>query len=215
MATGYGFNDRFMIATSPWLMGYYNLTNIAFRYRQPIDQDRFWGAQLAYFKDNPSLGKTYKMEAIGLWALYRFRVNAAYRCVLSLNYFNFMDDTIPFSLRRWNLNSPKDPHQLTVSTLNEIGMTSHLRFFIEFGLLGINFQTPNYHFGTSLAYRWSESAYAQFGLSATGYISNVTRSAYNQVYKTLSADATSTVDFNSVYRNSVAVHPEVQVQFQF
>lgn len=214
-ALGYGFNDRFMVATSPWLMGYYNLTNLVLRYRQPIDSDRFWGAQLAYFKNNDSFGKIYKMEAVGLWALYRVRINAAYRCVFSLNYFNFLDDTVPFSLRRWNLNNPKDKSQFTMTTLNEIGMTNQLRFFIEFGLLGLNYQIPNYHFGASLAYRWSESAYAQLGLSATGYISNITRSAYNQVYQTLSQDSASTVDFNSVYRNSVAVHPEVQIQFQF
>lgn len=214
IALGYGITDRFMIATSPWLISYYNLNNLIIRYRAPIDMDRFWGTQIAYFKDNPSFGKTYKMEAYGFWGLYRYRVNAAYRVVASLNYFYFKDSTIPFSLKRWDLSNISNPSQFTISTLNEVGITKTLRLFVEFGFLGVNYSTPNYHFGTSLAYRWDDG-YMQLGLSGTGYISNMTKSAYNQIFNQTVNNPAATMDFDSVYRNSVAIHPEVQLQWQF
>lgn len=213
-ALAYGVNDYLTVATSPWLIGYYNLTNVVVRYRNPLDENRFWGLQLGYFKDNPSFGKTYKMEAYGAWALYRFRVSSAYRIVTSLNYFYFKDSTIPFSLKRWDLSSLNNPSQWTLSTLHEVGITRTLRVFMEFGVLGVNYSSPNYHFGTSLAYR-GEDWYLQLGLSATGYISNVTKSAYNQIFTQTASNPNAVMDFDTVYRNSVAVHPEVQFQYQF
>lgn len=215
MALGYGITDRLTVATSPWLIGFYNLNNLVLRYRQPLGRYRFWGVQMGYFKDNSSLGKTYKMEAMGLWGLYRIRLTPSYRIVLSLNYFNFMDDTVPFSLRRWDLANVDNKGQWTFSTLNEIGITKLLRFFVETGVLAFNYSSPNYHFGTSAAYRWSDEGYIQLGLSATGYLSHATRSAYNQVFQQHGRDPNAVIDFPSVYENSVAIHPEIQMQWEF
>jgi hypothetical protein len=213
MALGYGFTNEVMLATSPWLMAFYNLQNWALRYRSP-SLDPTWGLQAAYFQSDPKLGKTYEMRATGAWLLWRKRFTSSYRLVLSLNNFYFFDDTRPFSLRRWSLGSRTDEKsQWTFSTLHEMGTGGPIRLFVEAGILGFTYSNPNYHFGASGAYRW-KGGYIQFGLSATGYLSNINKSAYNQVYNELNGTG-ATISFESVYRNSVAVHPEVQVQFLF
>lgn len=214
MALGYGISNELMVATSPWLIGFYNMTNLEVRWRSK-ELDPTWGLQGGYFKTDPSLGKVYKMEAGALWALYRRRVSPNYRVVFSFNSFYFMNDDAPFSLRRWSLGDRNSEKlQLTFTTLHELGTGGPFRFYMEAGILGFNYKYPNYHFGASGGYRWT-SGYVQFGLSATGYLNYMTRSAYNQVYNDYQGTPGAQVSFNSVYRNSVAVHPEVQVQFLF
>ncbi|PWU18442.1 MAG: hypothetical protein C5B49_07195 [Bdellovibrio sp.] len=210
---GYGLTDQLMLATSPWLAGYYNLASLLMRFRQPIDVRRSWGIQLGYFKNSDALGHVYKMEAGGLWLLYRYRVNGNYRVVFSFNYYRFMNDDVPFSLRRWDLGNVAEKNQLALSTLHEVVVDKNIRFNLELGILGLNYHYPNYHFGASSAFLWGDG-YFQIGLSATGYISNITKSAYNQVFMQYYS-STASVDFQSVYQNSVAVHPEIQLQQQF
>lgn len=214
MALGYGFTDEVMLAVSPWLMGLYNMNNVALRVRSKTN-DPAWGFQGAYFKTNKSLGNVYKMEALGGWGLWRKRVTNTYRVIFSLNLFYFMDDEIPFSLRRWSLGSKdQEKSQWTFTTLHEMGTGGPFRLYVEAGVLGFTYSYPNYHFGASGAYRW-KTGFVQFGLSATGYLAYLTRSAYNQVYTEFRDSSTAMVEFQSAYKNSVAVHPEVQVQFLF
>lgn len=214
MALGYGFSNEVMAAVSPWLMSLYNMNNLAIRVRGK-DADPAWGFQGAYFKTDKSLGKVYDMEATGLWGLWRKRLTNSYRVVFSLNYFYFNNDNVPFSLRRWSLGDRgNEKSQWTFTTLHEMGTGGPFRLYVEAGILGFTYKYPNYHFGASWAYRWKHG-YFQFGLSATGYLSYLTRSAYNQVYTQYKDSATATMDFNSAYKNSVAVHPELQIQFMF
>lgn len=126
---------------------------------------------------------------------------------------HFSNYRVPFSLKRWSFNQTEPAGQLSFTTLQEVATTAKTRINIEFGVIGLNYHYPNYHFGASTAYRFTDG-YIQFGLSATGYIANITKSAYNQVYSEFS-NANASYDFQTVYKNSVAVHPEVQLQLFF
>ncbi len=214
MALGYGITNEVMVATSPWLIGLYNMNNLVVRARTK-EIDPTWGLQGGYFKTDKALGNVYKMEAIGLWGLWRKRVTNNYRVIFSLNYFYFKDDEVPFSIRRWSLGDrTNEKSQWTMTTLHEMGTGGPFRLYVEVGLLGFTYQYPNYHFGASGGYRW-KNGYFQFGLSATGYLSYMTRSAYNQVYNQYRDSSTASLEFSTAYKNSVAVHPELQIQFMF
>lgn len=213
MALGYGITRELTIAASPWLWGFYNMNNFVARYQAQPDRAESWGAELGYFKDNQSLGHTYQMEATSLWLLYRTRVSRFHRIHWSLNYMYFQDSTVPFSLKRWSFNESEPKEQISFTTLQEVATTPNTRLCVEAGIIGLNYHLMNYHFGASTAYRF-EGGYIQFGLSATGYLGNITKSAYNQVYNKYMSDGT-TIEFASVYKNSVAVHPEIQLQLLF
>lgn len=213
MFAGGGLSDKVSVGTSPWMLGFYNMQNLIARYQDDPGRQKSWGAQLAYFKTDQSLGKTYDMEAAGAWALYRTQIGRSHRLHLSLNYFHFMNSRVPFSLKRWSFNEKEPQGQWSLTTLQEIVTTLHTRVCLEFGVLGLNYHYPNYHFGASTAYRF-DGGYIQFGLSATGYFSNMTKSAYNHVYNEWSAN-NAKMDFPSVYKNSVAIHPEIQLQLFF
>lgn len=213
MAMGVGLSNELTFAISPWLVGFYNMTNANLRYQATPKLAESWGLQLSYFKDNPSYGKLYKMEAYSVWLNYRTRVSRFHRVHWSLNYMHFSDFKVPFSLKRWSFNETEPQGQLSFTTLQEIATTPSTRVSLEFGVIGLNYHYPNYHFGASTAWRF-EGGYLQFGLSATGYFTNMTKSAYNQVYNDYKQSGAS-LDFTSVYKNSVAVHPEVQLQLFF
>jgi hypothetical protein len=211
-AMGVGLSDDAMIVTSPWLLGYYNMMNFVIRLKVP-DFDPKWGYQFGYFKTQPSLGKTYKMEAYGGWLVHRFRISQFYRIGVSLNYFHYLNEEVPWSLKRrsYSRNEASEKGQWSLTTLHEVTTGSPVRLNIEAGVLGLTSHYPNYHFGASVGYRWSKG-FIQIGLSATGYFQNMTKSAYNQVYPQYKDNPNATIDFNSAYLNSVAVHPELQFQ---
>ncbi|MBX3016731.1 MAG: hypothetical protein KF767_02490 [Bdellovibrionaceae bacterium] len=213
MVVGVGLSDRYTVAVSPWLLGFYNMNNLSLRFQADPQKAESWGFQASYFKDNPEIGKLYKMEAGSLWLNYRSRVSRFHRIHWSLNYMHFMNMDVPFSLKRWSFNDSEPQGQLSFTTLQEIATTPHTRVALEFGAIGLNYRYPNYHFGASTAYRF-EGGYIQFGLSATGYFTNITRSAYNQVYNEYMKKDPK-LDFTAVYKNSVAVHPEIQLQLFF
>lgn len=213
MVFGVGLTRKWMVAVSPWLLGFYNMDNFSLRYQADPQKSESWGFQASYFKDNPQYGKLYKMEAGSLWLNYRTRVSRFHRIHWSLNYMHFANYQVPFSLKRWSFNEVEPQGQASFTTLQEIATTPNTRVCLEFGVLGLNYHYPNYHFGASTAYRF-EGGYLQFGLSATGYFTNITRSAYNQVYNEYVREGTK-LEFGAVYKNSVAVHPEVQLQLFF
>lgn len=213
MVVGVGITDRWTFALSPWLIGFYNMNNASLRYQAEPHKAESWGFQASYFKDNPSFGKLYKMEAGSLWLNYRTRVSRFHRIHWSLNYMHFMNMDVPFSLKRWSFNDTEPQGQLSFTSLQEIATTPSTRVALEFGVIGLNYRYANYHFGASTAYRF-EGGYIQFGLSATGYFTNITKSAYNQVYNEYMRTNRS-LDFSAVYKNSVAVHPEIQLQLFF
>jgi hypothetical protein len=213
MAVGVGLSNEITFAISPWLVGFYNMTNANLRYQATPKKSESWGLQLSYFKDNPDYGKLYKMEATSLWLNYRTQLSRAHRIHWSVNYMHFSDFRVPFSLKRWSFNETEPQGQVSFTTLQEIATTAHTRVSLEFGVIGLNYHYPNYHFGASTALRF-DGGYLQFGLSASGYFTNMTKSAYNQVYNEYQQSGAS-LDFTSVYKNSVAVHPEVQLQFFF
>lgn len=213
MVMGVGVTDRWTLAISPWLVGFYNMNNASIRYQADPQRAESWGFQASYFKNNPDFGKLYQMEAGSLWLNYRTRVSRFHRVHWSLNYMHFANYQVPFSLKRWSFNETEPQGQLSFTSLQEIATTPHTRVALEFGVIGLNYHYPNYHFGASTAYRF-EGGYLQFGLSATGYFTNMTRSAYNQVYNEYVREDRK-LDFTAVYKNSVAIHPEVQLQLFF
>lgn len=212
-AVGVGLSRSLMFAISPWLIGFYNMSNYALRYQSQPGKAESWGAQLAYFKSDPAFGKLYKMDATSLWLQYRTRVSRFHRVHWSLNYMHFQNYQVPFSLKRWSFNPVEPQGQLSFTTLQEVATTPNTRVSLELGVIGLNYHYPNYHFGASTAFRF-DGGYVQFGLSATGYFANISKSAYNQVYTDL-INTSARLDFASVYQNSVAVHPEIQLQLFF
>jgi len=213
MALGVGLTKELTFAVSPWLFGFYNMANANIRYQNQPARAESWGFQFSYFKSDESYGKLYKMDASSLWLNYRTRVSRFHRVHWSLNYMHFTNYQVPFSLKRWSFYQTEPQGQLSFTTLQEVATTPFTRVSLEMGIIGLNYHYPNYHFGASTAFRF-EGGYLQFGLSATGYFTNITRSAYNQVYNEYKQSAAA-LDFTSVYKNSVAVHPEVQLQLFF
>lgn len=212
-AIGVGLSKELTFAISPWLLGFYNMSNANIRYQAHPGRAESWGLQLGYFKSDKSLGKLYQMEATSLWLNYRTRISRVHRVHWSLNYMHFSDYTVPFSLKRWSFSEVEPRGQVSFTTLQEIATTPNTRVQLELGVIGLNYHYANYHFGASTAYRF-EGGYVQFGFSATGYLANITKSAYNQVYNEYQQNG-ATLDFTSVYKNSVAVHPEIQLQLFF
>ena len=209
---GCGTSTGINIVTSPFLYLNYNMNNIILRWSPTSGIENDYAIQYAYFKTFDEKNHTYQMEAHSFWLMKRFNFTENYNLYLGFNHMQFIDDTAPFSLRREPFNGQMG--QSTVFSLNELLITPKVSFFVEFAILGLNFVYPNFHFGTSMAYRSSEHVLWQFGLSATGLIAYAANATYNtqyQSYKNQKAYFT----FDDTYMMAVSVHPEINWQYFF
>jgi len=163
MATG--LTDSLTVATSPWLLGLYNMPNVIVRTKVDLDKNFALGLQGGYMKTQEYLQNSYQMEASYFNALLSFKISRQLTTHLQLNTMNFINDERPFSIR---VSKPTKPLQVSVSMLNEISIfkkyKNELGVGIELGRIGVNEILPYNHLGFSL-FRKVNGILVQLGVS--------------------------------------------------
>ena len=213
-ALAYGYSDKVVLATSPWLYYNYNMTSAIVRY--PVTKLRDWElrGQSAYFKTYSSSYEIYHMEALSQHLTLGKKINSSFVVHYNLSYMYFLDETKPFSLRREPLNN--DPGQWTFTALFEAPLTKDFGLLGEIGVLGLNYHYPQAVMGASLQLGLNQWL-LQFGFSMTGTIdsyfssdkidNNEVEYSPNGFYYPSRRYARASRDFS--------VHPEIQIQYYF
>jgi len=206
---GYGLTDHLLIATSPWIYSNYNMSNLALKYTNSLNDRWNYVSQTIYFKTFNGFSNRYKMESIMTSLGVSTQISKDVEVTFNFNYMFYWDETLPFSLRRETLND--QPYQYNFTALFEFMPESDLGVLIELGALGINYKYPQVISGFSVHYKMSHFL-IQLGISITGtpksYF-NSTRYDYNQ--HKISKEF---IDEESVKRD-FSIHPEIQLQYFF
>jgi hypothetical protein len=207
----YGVTDHVMLATSPWLYANYNMNSVLLRTRMEINETEQWGVQLAYFKTQRIFPNIFEMEAYGLWLTRQNRIQDNYSLTYGVNVLHFLNDNIPFSLRRASFDSSKT--QISLISLHEFLVSSSYGILAEVAVIGPNFVYPNLHWGVSFHYR-NNWFLGQIGLSTSGFLS---RLGQQNVSINFNAGHGQTVqmEYDEYYKNAVVPHPEIQIQFYY
>jgi hypothetical protein len=204
--------DDIVIGTSPWMYFDYNMYTLVVRQGKQIDEKSRLGWQMIYFKtdrDSSFISDGYQMEAFSGNLTYTRRLNNRFALHFNYNHMYFLDETVPFSLRREPFND--DTFQSTVTLLAEVQGTSDWGFLGEIGVLGLNYVYPQTILGLSTNYK-SNNYLVQFGFNITStpkalFISpRVDANNYNNGRLT-----------NDRYdgKNDFSIHPEIQFQYTF
>lgn len=207
---GAALGNRVTLGFSPWLVFDYNMPNLVLRAQLPLTKQLPSTLQLMYLKTASIFLKRYSMEAIGLWWTLLFEVSNIYRIHTGPQVFVFLEEAVPFSLRREPYKN--DAYQWSWTSLHEVTLSPTWSFQGEFALVGMNYWYPNLHFGTSLVKKYPHWI-LQAGLSATGIAAYLNRGVH-QVYNAYK-DTGATFSVEDTYRAAVSVHPEVQIQWIF
>jgi len=208
-------------AISPFLLKFYNMSNIFVKYRFRESDSFNHTAQVSYFNTfnkRTNGGYLYVMEAIfGNYILtYKYSPDFKFHLNTILNYY--INDEFPFSIRRPTVK--RSMTQLNISGLLESRLTKRLSLLGEVGLLHILDSYPRLHTGASLGYSL-DNFYFQFGFSMTSTIGGLFvspgQSERNDYQQQLLRDG---VGYNTSMRESLikedfAVHPELTVQYIF
>lgn len=133
----------------------------------------------------------------------------------NLKYSYFLNDEMPYSLR---MDPGEDSirDQVDISTLMKIPLEQKVSLALESGVLGANYKNPYAHFGASLVVQKPEWL-IQFGASYTAPLNELGQSSSLQIGRMDQRLHYSSIA-NQYYRErylQVAVHPEIQIQFNF
>ena len=206
-AMAYGVTDSLTIATSPWLLGLYNMPNVIVRTKLDLSKDLALGIQGGYMRTEPYLQNFYKMEASYFNGLISKRWNRNFTSHFQLNVMNFLDDERPFSIR---VPKPTVPIQVSASVLGEVSVFKKYKdefgFGFEIGRIGVNEVLPYNHAGISL-FRKIDNIFIQLGVSVSA-TPNVSVNDF------ASLGQSSLPDSDSGFKK-IATHPEVQLQWFF
>lgn len=205
-AMAFGVTDSITLATSPWLLGLYNMPNVIVRTKLDLMKDLALGVQGGYMRTEPYLQDQYKMEASYFNALVSKKWSRNFTTHLQLNVMNFSDDERPFSLR---VENPTTPLQISVSALSEISIFKKYKdefgLGLEVGRIGINEILPYNHVGLSL-FRKVGSLLIQGGVSISA--------TPNVVLNDLTYIGRSNLPAGPEFKK-IVTHPEVQLQWFF
>jgi len=225
MYAGYGITDQWTVVTSPFVWASFYMLNFTSRYATSISTREKIGFDLGYFKTLESHTSEYKglcsrtysgaqidacaqqlertrgfknfqMEAASTKLSYTRLLRPSYRFSFSLSYFYYWDDRRPFSLRMDPQNN--DKYSLSLTTLHEIQINKKKYINLEAGFWGLNYHFVYYHIGASYSYQ-TENWLWSLGASSTlnpSFPKNRER------------------EFN-FYNSSIAIHPEIQIQYFF
>ncbi len=201
-AIGYGINDNVMLATSPWLVAFYNMPNAILRFGTLthgwFDQ---WAWEFDYFHTYKYGLNNYQQISVFNKITGTTHFSDYYSLHASVSYQYFFDDTRPFSLRLVPGNNTK--YELAIGTLHEIRLSPYFGMFLEIGVLGLNYASPYCQYGASLFWKWS-GGYLQLGLSRSVPIGEP---HFPFMYRLIWEDT---------FTNTISiVHPEIQLQFTF
>lgn len=236
---GCGLTDRLTFGTSPWMWDDYQMANIGFRQAFDVAADERWAVQAIYFKttaperaqaapdiipldsfEQPAsqtpVSGTYEMEAYWLIVARTKIMSPSYRLHLNghLNYY--VDETMPFSLRRPSLT--KSPWQVNLTMLHELKLVDTWSLWGELGVLDLLRDPMRVHTGASLAKSWgSLSGHIGFTLTSTpeALFSPLSRVDYQQILRFSSWKGYDRELDPERVRMDYALHPEFSLQYTF
>ena len=190
-AVAYGVTERWTLATSPWLIINYNMPVITSKLLLfGLEGPQSLTLETSYFKTFPYLMNMYEQESffVRLIATQRFTSYYALHFCGGIQYF--INQHIPYSL---HINKHQTGHMTTsFSMLNELFFTQQLGFFLEAGVLGLNYPEPYSHLGASVFLRF-QTWMIQAGISVSSIIGEPNPFTY--------------------HGQRQLIHPEMQLQF--
>lgn len=198
---GTGITDDLTVGLSPWILFGYNLDNLIIKYKHKFQSDEYMSHQLAFFTTNNQLGNRYKQTSLSYWLTYGPSFEN-YKCLFTLNYMYFWNETRPFSLRREPFNN--QAQQITITSLHQFQFSPRTILQFELGILGINYSFPNLSAGASWLHYFASNWSTQIGASFSKRIGYPRSPDPNDTY--IKAE-------ENYYSDSI--HPEIQFQYWF
>jgi hypothetical protein len=157
----------------------------------------------------------YQWTSYSVHGLYSYRYNSGSTQYFNVKYSYFVNDEMPYSLRM----DPGDDNirdQIDVSTLFKIPVEDGVSLALEGGLLGANYKKPFAHMGASFVFQKPEWL-VQVGASYTAPLDELGRSSAFEVGRMdqrLHYSQIADQYYTERYLQ-VALHPEIQIQFNF
>ena len=205
-AMAYGITNSITLATSPWLLGFYDMPNIIIRAKIDLKKILTLGLQGGHMKTVKIYRNKFKMEASYFNAIISKKWSRFFTSHLQLNVMNFFEDEKPFSIR---VAKPTTPLQFSASILNEISLFQRYKnefgVGVELGRIGLNEPLPYNHFGFSL-FRKFNRILIQGGVS----ISATPNTNFNDFTFIGQSYLPTTSEFKKI-----VTHPEIQIQWFF
>jgi hypothetical protein len=244
-AAGFGITENLLVATSPWIWSTYNTMNLHLKYSQVLNPKSTVGVMASYFDsfgssddlvDNGYLSmpsntpmsmslptgaqvavgtNRYQWTSYNVNGLYSYRYDNGNTQYLNLKYSYFINDDRPYSLRM----DPGDDgirDQIDISTLVKFPIDNGASLAVEGGLLGLNYVKPFAHMGASVAFQ-KQSWLVQLGASYTVPLEQLgTTGGMNigQMDERVHYSEIAKKYYTERYLQ-IAVHPEIQVQYNF
>jgi hypothetical protein len=157
----------------------------------------------------------YQWTNYSVHGLYSYRYDTGTTQYFNLKYSYFLNDEMPYSLRM----DPGDDSirdQIDLSTLVKVHVEDNVSLAFEGGLLGANYKNPYAHMGASLVVQDSDWL-LQVGASYTAPLAELGQPSAFEVGR-----MDQRVHYSEIARQyyterylQVAVHPEIQIQFNF
>lgn len=221
-----GITDSLMIGASPWMYIDYNM--YAGAVRALLDEDaegNRWGLQVNYFKtfkerakvdEELSKANYYQMEAVWVMFIRSLNYDPHYRLHINFHANYYMDERMPFSLRRPFVN--KTPYQFNFTLLHEVDLVRGWFLFGEMGLLDFARNPIHIHSGVSIG-RTAETwgFHLGFSMSSTGraLFGATTREDYQQNLLSTSAQGYDQELDRANVENDFSLHPEFSLFYKF
>lgn len=223
--TACGITDEFSLGISPWMYFDYNMWGVAARVLVSEDEEKNrFALQANYFKTyktredtaNPIALNYYQMEALWLMMIRTWNVSPHYRLHLNAHLNHYLDEKLPFSLRRPYMKP--SPWQVNFSLLHEVDLAAGWFIYGEMGLLDLLRDPIHIHGGASLGKTFGGlSVRAGFSLTGTGsaLFSPTSRRDYQQTLRFSSISGYESGMSDQLVRYDYAIHPEFSLQYTF
>lgn len=211
-ALALGIGDNWTLGTSPWMITQYNMPCIISRFGFDTNNEAIQRVSLEfdYFKTFPYFFNTYNQESTMTRLTVTHQFSSQYTMHLTAGYQYFMNANTPFSLRM--ISNSTDMKTISLSSLHEVSFTSRDGLMFEAGMLGVNYPIPYFHTGISLYKKW-RGGFFQIGVSGT-FLALETTSA-SDIVSGWADVLDPTADIGPrVFERKLAIHPEIQLQFE-
>lgn len=157
----------------------------------------------------------YQWTSYSVHGLYSYRYDGGNTQYFNLKYSYFVNDEMPYSLRM----DPGDDSirdQIDISTLVKMPVEDEVSVALEGGLLGANYKSPFAHIGASFVFQKPQWL-IQVGASYTAPLAELGQSSAFEVGRMDQRVHYSQIagQYYTERYLQVAVHPEIQLQFNF
>lgn len=206
-AAAYGVTDELSVGTSTWLDYSYSMPNVGLKYAPSISSDvhslMFEGL---YFKTAAYGERLFDQASYFLRASYGLATSSWHTAYVSSGYQYFFNDRRAYSLRM--VPQTSDPTTWSLTTLQVLSPTDYFAWVFEFGMLGLNYPVPFWHYGASINLR-SDRWMFQIGLSASRSKEKISYEVdeNGRIYCSGTSRFITGYDFVTIF------HPEIQIQY--